>query len=310
MKIVVVGGAGFIGSHLVDALVKNRHHVAVVDNLSSGQKKHINPKAVFYKADITNFTRMEVIMKKERPAALFHLAAQINVRTSVEDPIFDADINIMSSLNLICLAHKYRVKKFIFSSSGGAIYGETDDRPTGENHPERPLSPYGIGKLTIDKYLDYFYHVHGLKYTALRYANVYGPRQNYAGEAGVVAIFINKMLGGEQPIINGDGTQTRDYVFVDDIVRANVLALRNLGGVGAYNVGTGVETSVNELFNRINGHFDNQCKRKYGPGKPGEQKTSSLSAEKIGRDLGWRAQIQLDEGIRRTVEWFRHHARR
>lgn len=304
MKILIIGGAGFIGSNLVDALIKNRHQVVVLDNLSSGQKKNINPKATFYKADLQNFKRVEQIFKKEKPEAIFHLAAQIDVRKSVEDPIYDAEINIISSLNLICLAQQYKVKKFIFSSSGGAIYGETEDRPTKENHPECPLSPYGIGKLAIDKYLDYFYQVHGLKYVSLRYANVYGPRQNHRGEAGVVAIFINKMLSGEQPIINGDGRQTRDYVFVDDVVQANILALRNLNTVGTYNIGTGLETNVNELFQAINQHFDNRFREKHGPGKLGEQRTSSLDARKARQELGWSPTMQLTKGIQTTVMWF------
>lgn len=304
MKILAVGGAGFIGSHLVDALIKNRHQVVVLDNLSSGQKENINPKATFYKADLQNFKRVESIFKKEKPEAIFHLAAQIDVRRSVEDPIYDAEINILSSLNLICLAQKYKVKKFIFSSSGGAIYGETEDRPTKESHSECPLSPYGIGKLAIDKYLEYFYQVHGLKYVLLRYANVYGPRQNHRGEAGVVAIFINKMLSGEQPMINGDGKQTRDYVFVDDVVQANVLALRNLNTVGTYNIGTGLETNVNELFQAINQHFDNRFREKHGPGKLGEQRTSSLDARKARQELGWNPTTQLTKGIQTTVMWF------
>lgn len=309
MKILVVGGAGFIGSNLTDALVKNRHQVVVLDNLSSGERKNINPKANFYKADLRNFKKVESILRKEKPAAIFHLAAQIDVRKSVEDPIFDAEINILSSLNLINLAHKYKTKKFIFSSSGGAIYGDTDDRPTREDHPEQPLSPYGIGKLTIDKYLNYFYRVHGFKYASLRYANVYGPRQNYKGEAGVVAIFINKMLAGEQPVINGDGKQTRDYVFVEDIVRANLMALRNLNKVGVYNIGTGVETNVNELFQNINQHFGNGFKEKHGPTKLGEQKTSSLNARKIKLEFGWKPTVKLKAGIKTTVNWFRNNAK-
>jgi len=224
MKILVTGGAGFIGSHVVDAYLELGHEVVVVDNLSSGSIENLNPKAKFYEMDIRD-SDIEDLFKNEKPDVVNHHAAQMDVRKSVEDPIYDADVNIIGSLNLLQNCIKYGVKKFIFASTGGAIYGEQDYFPADEEHPTRPLSPYGVAKLTVEKYLYFYKEVHGLNYVVLRYANIYGPRQNPHGEAGVVAIFTSKMLKGEQPVINGDGFQTRDYTFVGDVVRANVLAL-------------------------------------------------------------------------------------
>ncbi|MDD5489253.1 MAG: NAD-dependent epimerase/dehydratase family protein [Candidatus Moranbacteria bacterium] len=308
MKILVTGGAGFIGSHLVEALVEKKHRVFVVDNLSSGFKKNVNPKAKFFRADLTNHKKIEVIIKKEKPEIIFHLAAQIDVRKSVADPVFDARSNILASVNLVNLAHQYKVKKFIFSSTGGAIYGDTESRPTGEKEPEWPLSPYGIAKLTIDKFLFYYHEVHGLNFVSLRYGNVYGPRQNPHGEAGVVAIFLNKMLNGDQPIINGSGKQTRDYVYVGDVVNANLLAFKNFKKSGIYNVGTGKETDVNQLFREINRHFGKKFKESHGPAKMGEQKTSCLSFAKIRKDFGWTPSVNFDTGIKKTFEWFRNNS--
>ena len=304
MKILVTGGAGFIGSHVADRLIERKHKVVVVDNLSTGTLKNLNPKATFHKADLVNFKKIQEIFKKEKPEIVFHLAAQIDVRKSVADPIFDAKSNILASINLIKTAQESKVKKFIFSSTGGATYGDTESRPTPEDHPEWPLSPYGIAKMTIDKYLNYFHKVHGLKYVSLRYGNVYGPRQNPHGEAGVVAIFLNKMLSGLQPVINGNGKQTRDYVYVDDVASANLLALKHLSKIGIYNVGTAKETSVDELFDEINRHFSNKFKQKHGPAKLGEQMTSCLKYSKINRELRWQPKTNFPKGIEKTYQWF------
>jgi UDP-glucose 4-epimerase len=305
MKILVTGGAGFIGSHVTDALVKKNHKVFVVDNLSTGFRKNVNPKAKFQKIDLTDHKKVETILKKERPEVIFHLAAQIDVRKSVADPVFDADSNILASINLINLASQYKVKKIIFSSTGGAIYGDTDKRPTDEKEPEWPLSPYGIAKLSVDKFLYYYREIHGLNSVSLRYGNVYGPRQNPHGEAGVVAIFLNKMLKNEQPVINGDGKQTRDYVFVEDVARANLLALQNFKKSGIYNVGAGKETDVNQLFREINRHFGKKFKEVHGPAKQGEQKTSCLNFSKIKREFDWKPQTNFADGIKKTFEWFK-----
>jgi len=305
MKILVTGGAGFIGSNLVDALVAKKHRVFVIDNLSTSFKKNINPKAKFYKADLANFRKTETIIKKEKPRVIFHQAAQLDVRKSVEDPIFDAKNNILASINLIKLTGKYKVKKFIFASTGGAIYGDTKNRPTPEAQSEWPLSPYGVAKLAIDKFLFYYNKVHNLNFTSLRYANVYGPRQNPHGEAGVVAIFLNRMLDNKQPIINGNGKQTRDYVYVDDVVAANLLALKNFKKTGIYNVGTGKEKNVNDLFWEINKHFQSRFKETHSQAKPGEQKTSCLSYAKIRKELGWQSKVNFETGIKRTYRWFR-----
>ena len=307
MKILVTGGAGFIGSHLTDALVKKNHKVFVIDNLSTGFQKNVNPKAKFHKTDLTDHKKIEMILKKEKPEVIFHLAAQIDVRKSVADPVFDANSNILASINLIKLASHYKVKKFIFSSTGGAIYGDTKNRPTGEKESEWPLSPYGIAKLTIDKFLYYYREIHGLNFVSLRYGNVYGPRQNPHGEAGVVAIFLNKMLKGTQPVINGNGRQTRDYVFVEDVVSANLLALKHFKKSGIYNVGAGKETDVNQLFREINLHFGKKFKEVHGPAKIGEQKTSCLSYAKIKKEFGWSPKTNFPDGIKKTFEWFKHN---
>lgn len=307
MKILVTGGAGFIGSHLVDALIAKKHRVFVIDNLSTGFRKNINPKAKFYKADLVDYKKIEKIIKNKKPDVIFHQAAQMSVQESVRNPIFDSENNILASFNLVKLAREFKVKKFIFASTGGAIYGDTKNRPTPETEPEWPLSPYGIAKLAVDKFLSYYQKVHGLNFVSLRYANVYGPRQNPHGEAGVVAIFLNKMLRGIQPIINGDGKQTRDYVFVSDVVNANLLALKNFKKSGIFNVGTGKETDVNQLFREINRHFGKKFKEVHGPAKMGEQKTSCLSFAKIKKDFGWTPKVDFKTGIKKTFEWFRNN---
>lgn len=310
MKILLTGGAGFIGSHVADELIAKGNRIVIIDNLSTGFEYNINPESKFIKADITDFKKIEEIFAEELPEIVYHFAAQIDVRKSVSDPLFDARTNIMGTLNLIKISNDIKVKKFIFSSTGGAIYGDTDVRPTPENHPEWPLSPYGIAKLATDKFLNYYGEVFGLKYVSLRYGNVYGPRQNPHGEAGVVAIFLNKMLNGGQPVINGDGNQTRDYIYVKDVVKANILSLENMDKIGIYNVGTSIELSVNDLFKEINKNFDNKYKEVHGPAKLGEQKTSCLNYEKIKKDMNFIPETDFGEGIKETYKWFLLNNRR
>jgi UDP-glucose 4-epimerase len=305
MKILITGGAGFIGSNVADMLIAKKHALILIDNLSSGFERNVNKKAKLIKADITDFDKIEKIFNEEKPEIIYHFAAQIDVRKSVSDPIFDAKTNIMATLNLIKLSNDFKVKKFIFSSTGGAIYGDTENRPTKEDHPEWPLSPYGIAKLATDKFLNFYHEIFGLKYVSLRYGNVYGPRQNPYGEAGVVAIFLNKMLKNEQPIINGDGRQTRDYIYIDDVTKANILALENMDKIGIYNVGTSIEISVNDLFAEINKNFGGKFKEMHGPAKLGEQKTSCLNYEKIKKDMDFEPEIDFSEGIKKTYEWFK-----
>lgn len=308
MKILVTGGAGFIGSHLVDRLVQEGHDVVIVDNLSTGKRKNVNRAAEFYKIDIQS-SRLEQIFRKERPSLVVHLAAQMNVRRSVEDPIFDAQVNILGLLNLLQQAVKHGSRKVIFASSGGAVYGEQDVFPAPENHPTRPLSPYGISKLTGELYLAYYQYLSGIQYVALRYANVYGPRQDPEGEAGVVAIFAKKMLAGEQPIINGNGRQTRDFTFVEDVVEAN-LAVMGQDIQGVYNVGTGKETTVNELFTTLIGLTGTNFKGIHGPAKKGEQARSVVDITKIRTQLGWEPRVSLPDGLKRTVEFFQEELNR
>ncbi len=302
MKVLVTGGAGFIGSHVVDRLVEEGHQVVVVDNLATGKRKHVNRAASLYKTDITS-GRLERVFRNERPNVVLHLAAQISVRNSVDDPVFDAQVNVLGTMNVLQQAVRYGCRKVVFSSSGGAIYGEQETFPASESHGTNPLSPYGISKLCGEHYLSYFQRTSGIPVVSLRYANVYGPRQDPEGEAGVVAIFIQKMLNNEQPIINGNGRQTRDFVFVEDIAQANLVAMGQ-DAHGVYNVGTGVETSVNELFRMLADLTGSSAKEVHGPAKLGEQLRSVIDPSRIKQELGWEMKVDLTEGLKQTVEFF------
>ncbi len=307
MKILVTGGAGFIGSHIVDRFVQEGYEVAVVDNLSTGKRRHVNRAAKFYRTDIRSWW-LERVFRRERPVIVCHQAAQMDVRRSVQAPMFDAETNILGTLNVLRHAIKYGVRKVLFASSGGAVYGEPEKLPVAEDHPVRPASPYGISKAVGDEYLRYFRDADGLEFVSLRYANVYGPRQDPYGEAGVVGIFTQKMLLGEQPIINGNGRQTRDFVYVDDVVEANVAAL-NKAAHGIYNVGTGKETSVNELFSLLAGLINPAIREVHGPAKKGEQQRIALDSSKFHRELDWEPKVSLKDGLARTVEYYRQTER-
>ncbi len=300
MKILVSGGAGFIGSNIVDEYVVLDHEVVILDNLSTGLKKNINPKAEFILEDI-NSDNIINIFEKHKFDIVCHHAAQMNVRVSVSDPRFDATNNILGSLNIFEACKNTGVKKVIFASSGGTIYGEQDYFPADEEHPTRPCSPYGIAKLSVEKYLFYYKEVYGLDYVAFRYGNVYGARQNPHGEAGVVAIFLGKMLAGEQPVINGDGLITRDYIYIDDVVRANVLALNN-NFSGIYNITTGVENDVNTIFNNLKLLTDSNAQQFHGPAKAGEQRRSVCSYNKIQSMHGWLPKFDFQTGLELTVK--------
>jgi UDP-glucose 4-epimerase len=304
MKILVTGGAGFIGSHVVNAFIEDGHDVVIIDDLSTGRQSNLNPAAKFYQIDIRD-PQVEEIFRDERPDFITHHAAQMDVRRSVADPLFDADVNILGSLKIIEYAKKYAIKKFIYISTGGAVYGEPEYLPCDENHPINPICQYGASKHTVEHYL-YMYNVnYGLKYTVLRYPNVYGPRQDPHGEAGVVAIFCGKMLAGEQVTINGDGEQTRDYVYVGDCARANVMVADENKATGIFNLGSGKGTSVNEIFAGLRDVIGYKLAPLYGPAKVGETRFIYLSAEKAARELGWQPTISLEEGLKRTVDYFR-----
>jgi UDP-glucose 4-epimerase len=304
MNILVTGGAGFIGSHVAGAFLAEGHSVSIIDDLSAGRERNVPPGASFLKADIRDAEAVEHLFGMGRFDVLCHHAAQMDVRRSVADPVFDASVNVLGVLTLLEAAVRHGVKKVIFASTGGAMYGEQDYFPADEKHPARPVSPYGVAKLATERYLHYYRETYGLDSVSLRYANVYGPRQNPEGEAGVIAIFTRKMLRGEQPTINGDGKQTRDYVYVGDVVRANLLALRH-GGSGIFNIGTGVETDVNTLFHRLKALTGSGCAERHGEGMRGEQLRSVLDAEKAIKELGWSVTHPLEEGLRLTVDYFR-----
>ncbi len=304
MKILVTGGAGFIGSHLVDALMGEGHEVVVLDDLSSGTVKNLPRKIRFIKLDVRS-NNIFTLFSDERFDAVYHLAAQMDVRKSVADPRFDASVNIIGGINILEAAVRNKVARFVFASTGGAIYGEQDYFPADEKHPTRPLSPYGIAKLSFENYLFFYKHVYGLEYVTLRFANVYGPRQNPHGEAGVVAIFTSKMLAGEAPVINGDGKQTRDYIYVGDIVSAAVKALVH-PETGIFNLGTSVETDVNVLFRRIREFVGSDCPEQHGPAKAGEQLRSVLDVSLAKSKLGWEPVVGIEEGLKKTVEYFKN----
>jgi UDP-glucose 4-epimerase len=303
MRILVTGGAGFIGSSVADAYVEAGHEVAILDDLSGGKRENLNPKAAFHHLDVQS-PEVEKLFADFRPEVLNHHAAQMDVRKSVADPIFDAKVNLVGLLNLLESGRRHGLKQVIFASSGGTVYGEQERFPAAEDDPKHPICPYGITKLTTEHYL-YFYNVqYGLRYVAFRYGNVFGPRQNPHGEAGVVAIFAEKLLRGEQPVINGDGKQSRDYVFIGDLVRANVAALSS-DYCGPLNIGTGRETDVNQIFHVLRKVCDSKADEQHGPAKPGESKRSVVDPSRAAEVLGWRPQVSFEEGIARTVAYFR-----
>jgi UDP-glucose 4-epimerase len=308
MKILVTGGAGFIGSHTTDALVAAGHSVAVLDNLSAGKREQVNPAARFYQIDLREAEQVKEVVAKEKPEALFHLAAQMDVRRSVADPVYDAQVNLVGMLNLMEAARVNGLRRVVFSSTGGAIYGEQDAYPCDEDHPTRPVSPYGVAKLATERYLFFYKVQYGIDYLAVRYANVYGPRQDPHGEAGVVAIFCGRMLEGKPVTIFGTGEQTRDYVFVADVVQANLAAL-NAPVTGAVNIGTGLETSVNRLFKELAGS-SYELKPVYAPGRPGEQQRSVISPARAARELNWHPKVTLADGLSRTLAFFKDRAGR
>lgn len=303
MKTLVTGGAGFIGSHIAEALLAQGHEVVVLDDLSRGHERNVPSKARLEKLDI-NTPAAEAFIAAYVPEAIFHHAAQMDVRVSVKDPVFDSQVNVSGTVRLLHAAATAGTRTFVFASTGGAIYGEQERFPADESHPARAESPYGISKRCGELYLDYFARTRGLRTVALRYANVYGPRQDPHGEAGVVAIFAERMLQNRTPTIFGDGEQTRDYVYVGDVVQANLKALATPTATGAYNIGTGVETSVNTLASAIAkaAHYDGDIV--HAEGKPGEQRRSVIDAGRAKRELGWAPTMPLDQGIAATVKYF------
>jgi UDP-glucose 4-epimerase len=300
--VCVTGGAGFIGSHVAEALLARGHRVLIVDDLSSGRKENVPAGAEFHELDIRS-PEAAVLVRDAGVEVLVHHAAQMDVRRSVTDPANDASVNVVGTLNLMEGGRRAGLKQVIFASTGGAMYGEQEHFPADEGHPARPLSPYGVAKLAVERYL-YFYHAeYGIDAIALRYANVYGPRQNPHGEAGVVAIFLDRLLAGREAVINGDGLQTRDYVYVADVVASNLAALGR-PGFGIYNVGTARETSVVELYGLLAAAVGVTRPPSHGPAKAGEQRRSVITSELLGRELGVRLGTTLEDGLRNTAMWF------
>jgi len=299
-KVIVTGGAGFIGSHLVDRLISMDYDVMVIDNLSTGTEKNLNKNADFFKKNICD-DDMETIFKKYSPSYIFHLAAQIDVRKSLSDPLWDEGINIRGTLNLLEAASNAQIKKIIFSSTGGAIYGEA--KLAKETLLPKPLSPYGVAKLTCEHYLRVYSKWKGLPFTCLRYGNVYGPRQDPYGEAGVVAIFCSQLIEGKQPVMYGFGSMIRDYIFVSDIVEANILSIKR-GDGGIYNIGTGTPTTVKELFETLKEISGKNIEPKLASVREGEISEIYLSCDRARKELKWKPEIPLKEGLKKTFDWF------
>lgn len=307
MRILVTGGAGFIGSNIVDAYISAGHEVEVVDNLSNGKRENLNPKAVFHQVDITS-PELSQVFEKGHFEVVNHHAAQASVSVSVKEPAMDARINILGVINILENCVKFGVKKFIFASSGGTVYGATEHLPAVETLPFDAGSPYGVSKVATELYLRVYSAVHGLKYTALRYANVYGPRQDPHGEAGVVAIFSMRMLSGGRPVIFGDGENLRDYVYVGDVVNANIRALK-AGDNDFFNIGTGLRVSTNKLFAVMKDLTGFKGKDEHGPARAGDLRDSCLDASKAKKVLGWAPAVSIEDGLRTTVDWFREKAK-
>ena len=302
-KVLVTGGAGFIASHIVDALIEQGHDVVVIDDLSRGNTNNLNPKAKFYREDIRS-SNLDDIFSKEKPEFVSHHAARTNVIRSLSEPTDDAEVNIIGSLNLLQNCRKWGVKKIIYSSSGGAIYGEPVYLPCDENHPVRPLSPYGVSKYAVELYLQTYLNNFGLNYTILRYANVYGPRQISMGEAAVVAKFSYQMISGAEVSINGSGEQERDFVYVSDIVRANILAMQQPQSQ-VYNLGTGKSVSVNHIFRLLKSLTGYRKEPHYVPDTKGEIFKTSLTAAKAKQELRWVPLIGFEDGLKITLDYYR-----
>jgi UDP-glucose 4-epimerase len=301
-KILVTGGAGFIGSHVAEAFIKAGHTVAILDNLSSGKRENVPEKAKLYEADITDKKGLGRVFAEFKPDIVNHHAAQTSVSRSVREPWFDAEQNILGTINLLDVSAKQGVKRFIFASTGGALYGDAATIPSNEDTPVIPLAPYGIAKASVEHYIRFFSMGHGMEPVVLRYANVYGPRQDPYGEAGVVAIFLLKAFAGEVCVIYGTGDQTRDFVFVKDIALANLAALA--GKTGTYNIGTGIEISINGLFREFK-ILEDSIEARYDAARQGDVFRSALDVGRAKRDLGWQFQVNLSEGIRETYRWFK-----
>lgn len=302
-RALVTGGAGFIGSHLVDALIDTGHEVSVIDNLVTGHRQNVHDRATFYEVDLRDADATRQAVEAARPDTVHHLAAQAGVRRSLADPVYDAQCNIVGSLNLIQACRQADVKRVVYASSGGAVYGEPKELPVKESAPADPLSPYGVSKYAVECYLRAAQEAWGFQYVVLRYANVYGPRQDPLGEAGVIAVFTSAMLQGEVPHIFGDGEQTRDYVYVRDVVAANLAAMDG-PALRTYNVGTGVETSVCKLFEDLAATIGFTQQPIHDDPRPGEVRRTMVDASRLAKDTGWRPQYDLGTGLRETVEWF------
>jgi UDP-glucose 4-epimerase len=302
VRVLLTGGAGFIGSHVAERLLSRGHEVAVVDDLSSGKREKLPEGVRFYELDIRS--GCDEVFEEFKPEALSHQAAQMDVRRSAREPDFDADVNVLGTIRLLENCVKYGVGRVVFASTGGAVYGEQLEFPAPEDHPQYPVSPYGVSKLAGERYLYFYQAQYGLPYVALRYANVYGPRQDPHGEAGVVAIFCGNLADGKPSTVNGSGEQTRDYVYVGDVVAANVLALEKSAPSGAYNVGTGIETSVNQLYEMLREFAERDLPPRHGPAKPGEQARSSVDPAKANRLLDWRPEVDLASGLKKTLRFF------
>lgn len=298
---MVTGGCGFIGSHIVDAYVEKGHDVVVIDNLSTGNIKNLNPRAKFYQEDINS--DLDKIFSMEKLELINHHAAQINVRTSVDDPMYDVRVNVLGTVNLLHFASKYGIKRFVYASSGGAVYGEPERYPINEGAPRNPLSPYGASKVAAEHYIITFARLYGVDYVILRYSNVYGPRQIIKSEAGVISIFINCIVRNEPCSIYGDGKQIRDYVYVGDVVAANVLALDCAPNI--FNIGTNVETSVNDLIDIFSEILNKEVAHQHAEPRPGEVQRNVLDCRHALSEIKWQPKTQLRDGIAKTFEHFK-----
>ena len=305
MRALVTGGAGFIGSNLVDALVARGHEVTVIDDLSTGKRENLEPAlgagAELVEADVRDADAVRDVVGRVEPETVFHFAAQIDVRKSAADPAWDAQINVGGTINMLTASAEAGVRRFVNTSTGGAIYGEGQIIPAPEDHPVAPEAPYGQSKFAAEGYCELFRRLHGLSTVSLRYGNVYGPRQDPLGEAGVIAIFCGRLLAGERPIVFGDGLQTRDYIHVDDVVAANLAAVES-EAAGAFNVGTGVETTVLQLVEALAPHAEGEWEPDHQPERPGEVRRIAIDATRAGEELGWRAAVGLENGLTQTLE--------